>query len=77
VAEVHGRSQDVGRLKTALGWRRYEIKSGRNHSTRSRVRGMTRLGIEVGQDEQIQRVEVSDLWGTLRIWTMPVRVDDK
>jgi hypothetical protein len=26
VEEVHGRSQDVGRLKTALGWGICEIK---------------------------------------------------
>jgi hypothetical protein len=32
---------------------------------------------EAGQGEQIQRVEVRDLWGTLKIWTMPTRVDDK
>ena len=37
-----GQSQDVGRLKTALGWRMYEIKSGCNRVTRSSVRGMTR-----------------------------------
>jgi hypothetical protein len=42
VAEVHGRSQEVGRLKTALGWRMYEMKSGRNCVTRSIVRGMKR-----------------------------------
>jgi hypothetical protein len=42
VAEVHGRSQEVGRLKIALGWRMYEIKSGRNWVTRSSVRGTTR-----------------------------------
>jgi hypothetical protein len=40
--EVHGRSQDVGRLKTSLGWSMREIKSGCNCSTRSSVRGMTR-----------------------------------
>jgi hypothetical protein len=45
MAEVHGRSQEVGRLKTALGWRMYEMKSGRNHVTRSSVRGTTRLMI--------------------------------
>jgi hypothetical protein len=28
VEEVHGRSQDVGRLKTSLGWSMCEIKSG-------------------------------------------------
>jgi hypothetical protein len=32
---------------------------------------------EVGQGEKIQRVEVSDLWGTLKIWMMPAREDDK
>jgi hypothetical protein len=32
---------------------------------------------EAGQGEKIQRVEVSDLWGTLKIWTMLARVDDK
>jgi hypothetical protein len=42
VEEVHGQSQDVGRLKTALGWSICEIKSGFNHSTRSSVRGTTR-----------------------------------
>jgi hypothetical protein len=42
VAEVHGRSQEVGRLKTALGWRMYEIKNGHNRVTRSSVRGTTR-----------------------------------
>jgi hypothetical protein len=45
VAEVHGRSQEVGRLKTALGWRMYEKKSGRNRVTRSSVRETTRPGI--------------------------------
>jgi hypothetical protein len=42
VAEVHGQSQEVGRLKTALGWRMYEIKSGRNRVTRLSVKGTTR-----------------------------------
>jgi hypothetical protein len=42
VAEVHGQSQEVGRLKTALGWRMYETNSGRNRVTRSSVRGMPR-----------------------------------
>jgi hypothetical protein len=42
VAEVHGRSQEVGRLKTALGWRMYETNSGRNRVTRSSVRGTPR-----------------------------------
>ena len=32
---------------------------------------------EVGQGEQIQRAEVSGLWGTLKIWMMLARVDDK
>jgi hypothetical protein len=32
---------------------------------------------EVGQGEQIQRVEVSDMWSTLKIWTMSARVNDK
>jgi hypothetical protein len=32
---------------------------------------------EVGQGEQIQRVEVSGLWGTMKIWMMPTRVNDK
>jgi hypothetical protein len=45
VEEVHGRSQDVGRLETALGWSICEIKSGHNRSTRSSVRGTTRPGI--------------------------------
>jgi hypothetical protein len=45
VEEVHGQSQDVERLKTTLGWSICEIKSGRNRSTRSSVRGMTRPGI--------------------------------
>ena len=31
VAEGHGRSQEVGRLKTALGWRMHDIRHGRNH----------------------------------------------
>jgi hypothetical protein len=39
VAEVHGRSQEVGRLQTALGWRVYDIRRGRNRVTRSSVRG--------------------------------------
>jgi hypothetical protein len=51
VAEVHGRSQDVGRLKTDLGWRMYEIKSGCNRSTRSSVRGTTRPGISCARGE--------------------------
>jgi hypothetical protein len=42
VAEVHGRSQEVGRLKTVLGWRVYDIMSGRSRVTRSSVRGTTR-----------------------------------
>jgi hypothetical protein len=45
VEEVHGRNQDVGRLKTAFGWSMCEIKSGRNHLMRSSVRGTKRLGI--------------------------------
>jgi hypothetical protein len=28
---------------------------------------------EAGQGEQIQREEVSGLWGTLKIWMMPTR----
>jgi hypothetical protein len=32
---------------------------------------------EVGQGEQIQRVGVTDLRGTLKIWTMSARVNDK
>jgi hypothetical protein len=32
---------------------------------------------EAGQSEQLQRVEVSDLWGTLNMWTMSARVDDE
>jgi hypothetical protein len=32
---------------------------------------------EAGQSEQLQRVEVSDLWGTLNMWMMPARVDDE
>jgi hypothetical protein len=32
---------------------------------------------EAGQGEYIQRAEVSDLWGTLKIWMMPARVDEK
>jgi hypothetical protein len=32
---------------------------------------------EAGQSEQLQRVEVSDLWGTLNMWTMPARVDEE
>jgi hypothetical protein len=32
---------------------------------------------EAGQGEQIQRVEVTDLRGTLKIWTMSARVNDK
>ena len=32
---------------------------------------------ESGQGEQIQRVEVTDLRGTLKIWTMSARVNDK
>ena len=39
VAEVHGWSQKVGWLKTALGWRIYERNGGRNRVTRSSVRG--------------------------------------
>jgi hypothetical protein len=42
VAEIHGRSQEVGRLKNALGWRVYDIISGRNCVTRSSVRGTPR-----------------------------------
>jgi hypothetical protein len=30
MAEVHERSQEVGRLKTALGWRMHDIRRGRN-----------------------------------------------
>jgi hypothetical protein len=45
VAEVHRRSQEMGRLKTALGWRVYERRNGRNRVTRSSVRGTTRSGI--------------------------------
>jgi hypothetical protein len=30
MAEVHERSQKVGRLKTTLGWRMYDIRRGRN-----------------------------------------------
>jgi hypothetical protein len=32
---------------------------------------------EAGQGEQIQRVKVSDLGSTLKIWMMPTRVDEK
>jgi hypothetical protein len=32
---------------------------------------------KAGQGEQIQRVEVTDLRGTLKIWTMSARVNDK
>jgi hypothetical protein len=32
---------------------------------------------EAGQGEQIQRVEVTDLGGALKIWTMSARVNDK
>jgi hypothetical protein len=32
---------------------------------------------EAGQDEQIQRAEVSGLWGTLKIWVMLIRVGNK
>jgi hypothetical protein len=32
---------------------------------------------EVGQGKQIKREEVSGIWGTLKIWVMPARVDDK
>jgi hypothetical protein len=32
---------------------------------------------EAGQGEQIQRVEVTDLRGALKIWTMSARVNDK
>jgi hypothetical protein len=32
---------------------------------------------EAGQGEKIQMAEVSGLWGTLKIWTMMARVDDK
>jgi hypothetical protein len=42
VVEVHGRSQKVGRLKTALGWRVDDIMSGRKRVTRSSVRGTPR-----------------------------------
>jgi hypothetical protein len=45
VVEVHGRSQEVGRLQTTLGWRVYDIRHGRNHVTRPSVRGTTRSGI--------------------------------
>jgi hypothetical protein len=44
VAEVHERSQEVGRLKTALGWRVHDGRRGRNCVMRSSVRGMTRSG---------------------------------
>jgi hypothetical protein len=40
--EVHGRSQDAVRLKTALGWG--DMQSGSNRKTESSVRGMTRRG---------------------------------
>jgi hypothetical protein len=30
MAEVHGRSQEVGRLNTSLGWRMHDIRCGRN-----------------------------------------------
>jgi hypothetical protein len=45
VAEVHEQSQKVGILKTSLGWRVYDIMSGRNSVTRSSVRGMSRSRI--------------------------------
>jgi hypothetical protein len=45
VAEVHGQSQKVRRLKTSLGWRMYEIKSGCNRVMRSSVKGTTRPGM--------------------------------
>jgi hypothetical protein len=45
VAEVRGRSQEVGRLQTALGWRVHDRRHGRNRVTRSSVRGTTRSGI--------------------------------
>jgi hypothetical protein len=32
---------------------------------------------EAGQGGQIQRVEVTDLRGTLKIWMMSARVNDK
>jgi hypothetical protein len=32
---------------------------------------------ETGQGEQIQRVKVSDLGSTMKIWTMLARVDEK
>jgi hypothetical protein len=32
---------------------------------------------EAGQGEQIQRVEVTDLRGALKIWMMLARVNDK
>ena len=35
----------VGGLQTALGWRVYDRRHGRNRVTRSSVRGMTRVGI--------------------------------
>jgi hypothetical protein len=33
--------------------------------------------LEARQGEQIQRVKVSDLGSTMKIWTMPTRVDEK
>jgi hypothetical protein len=32
---------------------------------------------EAGQGEQIQRVKVSDLGSTMKIWTMSASVDEK
>jgi hypothetical protein len=51
VEKVHGRSQEGGRLKTALGWRMYETNSGHNRVTRSSVRGMPRPRISCARGE--------------------------
>jgi hypothetical protein len=50
VAEVHERSQEVGRIKTTLGWRMHDRRRGRNHVTRSSVGGTTRSEISCARD---------------------------
>ena len=47
--EVHGRSQDVGRLKTALGWSMREIKSGRNCVNEVECQGDDKTGNKLCQ----------------------------
>jgi hypothetical protein len=50
MAEVHGRSQEVGRLKIALGWRMHDIMRGRNRFDEVECHGDDKI-----QDKLCQR----------------------